>query len=335
MAILQTSEIVLAAWEDQARLIPTLWGPPRRGKTFELLRCARQYTQSADNVVIWRPALDLPEDMGGLVRMRAGKAYYSTPPGMPQACLDAGGKGWVLIIDEIDKAQSETLCTMLSLLDHQRSIRAHRLPHLRIACAGNIPEAPIPEALLGRMIHLRFPSDDDAASRLRDYDALAPGAAWLPEVARNILRVTDIPLPPRVSGDDSLTALLSWHAWPGAHDPRVLSRIVEGLFRREDVPMVLGALEREELDEDHLGEWVKSAPLAVLVARFHQHISVAPAGTAAAALLVLGERAESDQSGEISRAYAALLETDEALAALGPGSPEIAARGSAAWRAAL
>ena len=333
-----TLDIVRAAWDDSARLVPCLWGPPRRGKTWGLLATARSYTGAADRVLVWRPALDLPEDMGGLLRVRGGRGYYSTPPGLPAACIEAGGLGWVLIIDEVDKAKSDTLCTLLSLLDHQRSIRDVRLPALHIACAGNAPETPLPEPLIGRLLHLRYPEAADVAARQGHYDAVSrePGAAWLAEVSRVVLTIPRVALPARVSGEDSLAALQSWCAWPAAADEAVRQRIVEGLFRSEDVPSILAALERDELAGDHVEDWVRTAPLAVVVARLHAVVAEAEPGMAGCALVALEARADADNTGEVRRAYAALLACPPALAALGPClSSDVPAKGATAWAAAL
>jgi hypothetical protein len=333
-----TADIVRAAWDDPARLIPCLWGPPRRGKTWTLLQLARERTGAADRVIVWRPALDLPEDMGGLIRVRGGRGYYSTPPGIPQQCLDDGGRGWALIIDEIDKAPHETLCTMLSLLDHQRAIRGHRLPNLLIACAGNQPDMPLPEPLIGRMLHLSFPARADVAPRVAQYDDMSArqAAPWLPSVTRLVLeRGVDSPLPERVSGDDSLSALLSWRQWSAAHDPGVLQRLVQGLFASTDVPAVLAALDRDELtDEDHLGRWIDTAPVGVVMARLHQYVAALPPGAAQAAVWRLSECSRVDATGEMAGTVAALLSCDVALAALGPASPARVSDGVRAWSSA-
>lgn len=339
-----TIDIVRAAWQDQARLIPALFGPPRRGKTWNLKQAAIQYTGDPTRVKVINPALDLPEDIGGVLRVNDhGQAYYTPPWVFPSEWPEIQAKDpdakFVVIIDEIDKATNETLCTLLTMLSHERRVRDTRLPvGLRIAVAGNEPQSPLPEPLIGRLLLLRYPSPEDVTARLADYDSLTTtgGLNWLPGVARQVLTTPSVALPVRVSGDDSISALASWLQWAPAADPAVRSRLLEGLFRREDVPTIQNILEKDDLDADHFGEWLQHAPAQVLVNRLHRKVQELGAGGTIAAIAGLSQRASSDESGEFKRVLDALLQTPEALAGLGPNlSSVLVARAQKAWAEAL
>ncbi len=321
-----TKDIILAAWADPMRLVPSLWGPTRRGKTHTAIEAAMVYTEGdRSRVRVINPALDLPEDTGGVLRVRQGEAYYTPPPMLPKDWFD--GRPCVLILDEIDKANEDVLCTLLTMLSQERRIRQTMLPpRLRLVVVGNEPAMPLPDPLVSRLLLLRFPTGGDLVSQGRWKGAL--GA-----IATNTLPVPAISLPSRASGYDSILALESWLEWAGASDPDVLQRLTEGLFAAAHVPGVLQELERDPLDADHLCEWIAKAPLAALVNRLHTQVglsanaSVMPQEVVSRALMAFNARCQGDETGEMLRVYDVFRETPAVIGRFGPGV-------DAAWKAA-
>lgn len=342
MGKFSTLDIILASWVDGSRMIPALWGPPRRGKTYTAKQAGLVYTKGdPSRVKVINPALDLPEDLGGIPRVRRGRTFYSAPPILPEAWFDDGPS--VLIVDEIDKAQVDTLCCLLTMLSYERRIRDTHLPvGTRIVVCGNEPQSPLPEPLTARLINLRFPEGRDVADRVGQYIKTAP--PWAAEVAQRLLGTPSVSLPLRpCTGDDSIQALVSWSQDPIWQDPDSRTRIMEGLCRPQDIPVVLEILDAEELDKDHLHEWLREAPLAALIARFHRRVGEAcegavPQVVVSQALGGLVSRAEKDATGEIRRAVEGLLKNPAAMAALGPqkGNPRLVwEEGRKAWAQAL
>jgi hypothetical protein len=329
-----TKDIILAAWEDSARLVPSLWGPTRRGKTHTAIEAAMMYVGGdRSRVRVVNPALDLPEDTGGVLRVRQGRAYYTPPPMLPESWAD--DKPSVLILDEIDKAGEDQLCTLLTMLSQERRIRNTILPtRLRMVVIGNEPQMPLPDPLISRLLLLRFPTAVDLGPQRRFEGAL--GA-----IAGAVLPVPSIELPHRCSGFDSLTALESWLAWGASADPDVRQRLIEGLFAGEHVPSVVQELDRDPLDGDHLSEWIEKAPLAVLLNRLHTQVGLSanaspmPEEIVSRALGALMNRCANDATGEMERAYDVFMDTPGALARLGPGVDEQWRAGSKAWKAGL
>lgn len=327
-----TADIIKAAWRDHARMIPALWGPPRRGKTYTAKQVGREY--AGERVKVINPALDLPEDIGGIPRVKRGRTYYSLPPIIPEEWFD--DQPSVIVIDEVDKAQVDTLCCLLTMLSYERRIRDTRLPSgLRLVVCGNEPQAPLPEPLTARLMNLRFPGAGDVAARLSQYISTQP--PWAAEVAQRLLTPPHVSLPMRpCTGDDSIQALVSWAHDPLWQEPDSRQRILEGLCRPEDIPTVLEILDREELDKDHLWAWLEGAPLAALMSRFHRRVGEACEGASPRliveqALNGLVHRAEKDTTGEIRRAVEGLFASPEAMATLGPGGPILWEKGRQAW----
>lgn len=336
MAKVTTADIILAAWEDSSRMIPALWGPPRRGKTWTAREVGVKYTGDRSRVKVVNPALDLPEDIGGLPRVRRGRTIYTLPPAIPQEWLDEPEKPSVLIFDEIDKAQTDTLCCLLTALSYERRIRDTIFPPgLRLVVCGNEPQAPLPEPLTARLINLRFPEKSDTAARLSMYIQNTP--AWSAELAQRILTAPHIELPRRpCTGDDSITALISWSSSDLWQDSEARGRILEGLVRPEDIPTVLDVLDREELDKDHLASWLETAPLAAIMNRLHRRVGECCEGNSPKvivdqALRGLFARAEGDVTGEFKVALDKLLASEKALSALGPGGVHVWEAGRQAW----
>ena len=304
--------------------VAALIGPTQWGKTRLVSSWANRHHEK---VVIWNPQTDTPEDIGGFPYKDKGNLLWTQPGMIPPDIMRLDG-GWVLLIDELDKAQEDVLSCALSLLSERR-IRGSSVRPSAIVVAMNPPKRPLPDPLMARLVFVPYPPDKYNVFERADLkevttilsDVLAAPEPLLPE------------LPTTAGGAHRLKAWMQRDVfW---RDSTVQSLVIEGTFASQHAQAIVARLR----DENRLSamEWVKAADASELATGLMDVLYVVRNGgeTDGRGLIDIDEgshvdtdelmhilqgRMKTDETGEIGRVMDAFFNTPIAIAGVEQGS---------------
>ncbi len=303
--------------------VPCFVGPPQEGKTHFVAAYAASRGLS---LVVWNPQTTEPEEAAGLPhKYRSGgqlRATYSTPPMLPEAFVRDVERGqgdrWIIFVDEVDKAERyklSALLTFFSALEHRLGRFVIPPGTLRVA-AMNPPEAPLPEALVERMLFIPWP-------RTRE-TRLVGVEPWFRPLAESILgdSVPPIEFPARTATKGAIHRLQAWGRldvfW---RDEALRETVVYGLLPKKTASETLARLKERPTPRWEL--WAQVVRPQDLRSQFVEVANAAleaagPEGVQAI-FAAMVERGQNDPTGEWTRAVVDLLDDYPTLARVGVG----------------
>jgi hypothetical protein len=306
--------------------VAALIGPTQWGKTRLVSSWANRHHEK---VVIWNPQTDTPEDIGGFPYKDKGNLLWTQPGMIPPDIMRLDG-GWVLLIDELDKAQEDVLSCALSLLSERR-IRGSSVRPSAIVVAMNPPKRPLPDPLMARLVFVPYPPDKYNVFERADLkevttilsDVLHTPEPMLPE------------LPTTAGGAHRLKAWMQRDVfW---RDTVVQSLVIEGTFASQHAQAIVARLR----DDNRLSamEWVKAADASELATGLMDVLYAVRNGAmtdghglvntedadfkhvdADELMHILQGRMKDDETGEIGRVMDAFFNSPAAIAGVELGS---------------
>ena len=322
--------------EPSAFGVVALVGETQCGKSRLITHWAREIEDC--QVVYWNPQTDSPEDIGGFPHRDRGVIRWTQPSIIPPEVMDKKG-GWILFIDELDKAQEDVLSCALTLLSERR-IRDKALTPTAVVCALNPPKRALPPPLLARLLFVPYPPRDYNVFERSDLNGVSG-------MLGDILKTPDpaIPqLPSTFGGGHRLQAWMrdSSLFWESDYCKR---SVVEGTFSQQHSETIIGRL--QEQSRLPVVEWAQQSDPSELASGLldvlhttHQQLrkdyvrdaegklkSALPDDV----LSVVKARAERDKTGEVTRVLDAFFNTPQAMAAQERGAtPAMLAAGKQA-----
>jgi len=317
--------------------VAALVGPTQCGKSRLVSYWAQE--RLGLKMVYWNPQTDTPEDIGGFPHRVGGVIRWTQPAIIPPEVLALDG-GWVLFIDELDKAQEEVLSCALSLLSERR-IRDTHLKPTAIVCGLNAPKRPLKDELMARLLFIPYP--------MQGYNVFERGD--LQSVAKLLGDVVVTPEPTLPELPTTFGGAHRFKAWVSGvdlfwRDEYVRRTVVEGTFASQHAAAVLGRL--EDTSSLPAEQWAKTQDAAEVAAglldvlhSMHQTAALTDAATSASGehqastpdevLKILTKRAVEDVTGELAQVLDAFFNTPDAMAAQERGAtPEMLAAGKQA-----
>lgn len=328
--------IVTEAVKNVRRGVPVLVGPTQWGKTKFYTDLYVSWGIAPENIVMMNPQNDLPEDIGGWPRREGDYLYFTQPANIPPRLIDPKNydeRGhpkvkWGIIVDELDKAREETLSAMLTFFNpDERRLRTTRIPVTVpiVAAMNELEGRMIPDPLLARLLFLPYPA--------HGMDLLTRGDLQRVEVVVKELFATlpTVKFPKRPKAPGSLHKLVEWIGtdifWK---DEAARKMIIRGLFSEQDA-VVVAAKMQEQMPKIGV-DWAQSVSPTDMLKDIITVLSSSTFDDNVKILHTLVERAkpENDPTGEMERLLVLLLETPEALHAVGKGREKYQATGVAA-----
>ncbi len=292
-------------------------GPPQCGKT----RHQRTWAASRKRRVIHANLQGCePEDMRGLPYRvdRKGKtrAAYTNPPLLPAWFLDKidddpnyDGSDVMIQVDELDKPERYKLDSALTFLSpYERRLGDVVIPRKAIICgAMNIPDAPLPEALVARLLFLPFPPTPAVVhNQFKSFRYVAE-KLWstVPEIR--------FPERPKAPGSGHIVQAwmehLSMEFW-GSETLRRL--VVRGAFNDKDAASVLSMLAERPVLPGR--EWAKAVRPQDVARYFVDIMNALDQEERAEVTTILSTRANEDTTGELGKSLETLLQNADELA---------------------
>lgn len=284
------------------RGIVTLIGPPQWGKT----EFATRWSKNEGRTMVRLLAQTMePEAICGydVKHPKTGELHWM-PPSWLRVILKEPEKKWTLFIDELDKAREATLTALLTLLC-DRMVQNQSLPDtVAIVAAMNVPRAPLPPALVERLLFVPFPTGNDLEN------TILPAMDSLKSIAQEYLEVPKVAFPDRVKNAGAVFRLLSWSKchdfWK---DEMLRHTVITGLVPLKDVAWWVARLDPKAFVGVDLATWAENARPSDLMD------SIVPLFNADKdqqhrydALKKLCDRANADPSGEIAQVLAKIAE---------------------------
>ena len=305
--------------------VVALIGPTQCGKSRLVTHWAQEIEKC--KVVYWNPQTDSPEDIGGFPHREKGVIRWTQPSIIPPEVMSMKG-GWVLFIDELDKAQEDVLSCALTLLSERR-IREKTITPTAIVCAMNPPKRTMREELLARLIFVPYPPKDYNYFERKDLESVAG-------LLGDIVTASDPVLPKLPTTPGGAHRLKAWmetttEFWSSAYCRHV---VTEGTFSQQHAATVLGRL--DEQGSLPAIQWAKesdaselSSGLVDVLHTTHQKLpkdrmvndkgEMVPS-TPDVVLEILHRRAKEDVTGEIGAVLDAYYNTPKAIAATERGA---------------
>lgn len=177
-----------------------VYGKSGYGKTAVALEYAEE---NGLTPVLLNLALELPENVGGLPKVLDEGWFIKVLDKKLQPMLEAGGKDYLLIIDEINQGSPEVFNALYSIVHPQASQRhwnEYPLPDLQIVAMGNLSDGTdgtvylndLPTPLENRFFVFKLkPNNKDAT------DYLKKKHKNIPQVAKYIKVMLDNNVAPR------------------------------------------------------------------------------------------------------------------------------------------
>ena len=305
--------------------VVALIGPTQCGKSRLVTHWAQEIEKC--KVVYWNPQTDSPEDIGGFPHREKGVIRWTQPSIIPPEVMEMKG-GWVLFVDELDKAQDDVLSCALTLLSERR-IRDRSITPTAIVCAMNPPKRTLRPELLARLIFVPYPPQDYNFFERKDLESVAG-------LLGDIVTAEDPVLPQLPTTAGGAHRLKAWmesttEFWSSEYCRR---SVTEGTFSQQHAATVLGRL--DEQGSLPAIQWARESDASELASGLidvlhstHQNLAkdrvVREDGSIVASspdvvLEILAERAAADVTGEIASVLDAYYNTPKALGATERGA---------------
>ena len=281
------------------RGIVTLIGPPQSGKTHSVLEWSKD---NGREVVRLLAQTMEPEAICGydVKHPQTGELVWA-PPSWLRTILAQPKKKWTLFIDELDKAREASQTALLTLLC-DRMVQNMKLPDtVAIVCAMNVPRAPMPPALVERLLFVTFPSKNDD---------LTKGFKTLKSLAKEYLEYPKIQVPDRVKNKGAVHRIESWTQCEGFwSDENFRHAVVVGLVPIKDVPWWTQKLDPKAFAGIDLTVWAENArPSDITNSLIDLLNSEKDQQKRFEVLKTLCDRANQDPSGEVAQVLSKVAE---------------------------
>jgi hypothetical protein len=310
--------IVVTALADPHRGVPCIIGPPQYGKTHDLYALYRNMGMVLEDIMVFNPQTDLPEDIAGWPYREGDKLYFTQPANIRPDLLDKSNydeqgnpkKKWGIIVDELDKAPDSVLTCFLTLFNpDERRLRHTRISHkVPIVAAMNEPDGRLlPEPLVARMLFLPYPMEGMNIAGRSD---LKPVQHIAEELFRDL---PAIKFPARPKAPGSLHKLRRWltlsEFWECEH---VRKLVVHGLFPQAQAGAVLQALKNRTPNPTK--EWAAMVSPTDFAAHILDVLNAGEFQDMSEVIVAITERAnEQDPTEELTRILVMLFESPETL----------------------
>jgi len=204
-------------------------GDPQWGKTYTHTEWAREENREVIRLLVQTKepesivGYDVKHPVTGKLQFELASMYRKIKEG-PKSKL------WHIFIDELDKPREASLSSILTLIC-DRMIEDYTLPDtVSMSAAMNIPRAPLPEALVARLLFVPFPTTDDLTNQI------IPSMGIFQSVAREYLKVPKVSFPERKKNAGTIHKLLAWSKcdefWT---DEALRHTVITGLVPVEDI----------------------------------------------------------------------------------------------------
>lgn len=291
-----------------------------------------------EQIVYWNPQTDTPEDIGGFPHREKGIVRWTQPSIIPPEVMNKKG-GWVLFIDELDKAQEEVLSCALTLLSERR-IREFSVTPSAIVCAMNVPKRALPAPLMARLLFVPYPPQGYNVFARKDL-------AGVSHILSDVILPPEPVIPSLPSTYGGAHRLQHWMStsdvfWKNTY---VQQAVVAGSFAANHASSILGRLKdttaqpAEKWATDSDAAEVAIGLITVLHGLNNRKLKANPTmlTSEVKVLEILTQRARDGVTGEMGHALDAFYNTPKALIAVERGaSEELVAAGRAAmtekWR---
>lgn len=289
------------------RGIVTLIGPPQRGKTHTIHEWSRTRGRQVITILLqtWEPEAIFGYDVK---HPKTGALQREMPSWLRRIMVEPTQK-WTLFFDELDKAREASQAAVLTLFCNG-TIEHWRLPPTVTLCAAmNEPKAPLPEALIERLLYVTFPDAETLAAKLGSFGMLR-------SLATEYLGVPNIRLPARQRNDGQIHKLESWANIPAFWTDDALRHVIVcGLVDAKDAPWLLEHLDPKRFALFDAVAWAKNVGPTDVTAMLVDVLNAHPDTEIRKGILsALADRANADPTGEL---MVALKETFKRLHLVG------------------
>jgi len=278
-------------------------GDPQWGKTTTVIK----WSEKNDRQVIRLLAQTMePETICGydVKHPTTGKLVWQ-PANWGRIIQDAKkGQKFTLFIDEMDKAREANLTSLLTLLC-DRMIQNWKLPDdVTIVCAMNPAKAPLPPALVERLLFVQYPTQEDLDQ------TILPNMGILRSIAKEYLEVPKVVFPIKVKNAGTVFRMLSWTKCQEFWSNEDLRHtIVCGLVPTKDIPWWTTKLDPKAFMGVDMTSWAENArPSDIRDSLIDLLNSDRDQQKRYDVLKVLCERANADPSGEVTKVLAEVAE---------------------------
>jgi len=251
--------------------VPCFIGPTRSGKTERALQLAEELGL---NVITLLPGTEYPEEILGYLRPVRSEAGLVVKPLLREELARCVEAPHLFLIDELDKAQKETISALLTLLAHRKVRNVQFHPDTEIICAMQPVQAEVflssetGRALAGRLLFLPV-NRKEAYAYIQaktglDFSFLCQEQEFqvpiLPDTPPSLVLWAAYFIPAYVSrwGEEGIRQVLY-----GAFQPAVAEGILEVVLKdfvdAFDIAKAKGKL-KEWVDSAELGEVITHLP---------------------------------------------------------------------------
>jgi len=307
-------------WQSRGRGQLCLLGPTAVGKSHLIESWALDgHGIEPENFLVSFPGTDDPTDLGGIPVRDGMSVTYSNPSLIPTRLLDPSMDGrWILYIDEIEKANTEVISCLLSVLHPDRRLRQTRLRPLAVVCAMNEPTRQLHPSLVSRLLVVPYADAGYDLWSRADLSVVKPFLSGLsPTLAGMYLPATS-----RITTPGSIHRLARWADSLGfwglgtASEPHMMLKLVLNGSLSE--PDAIAAMARyEDRPTEPSLDWARSADAPAIAAGLVFFL-FAPDRVSQShdVLTILLRRAGEDATGELSHVLDVFFKSRVGLSSL-------------------